>query len=129
MHSLITFVPMKLNHLNLVVQNVAKAVTFFETYFNFKCTAVKGDHVIAILTGADGFTLVIMPPADGTADYPKAFHIGFMQDTPEAVNALYEKLKSGGVQLEQEPRKIRDSFGFYFHFDTLMIEVGHYLPL
>jgi catechol 2,3-dioxygenase-like lactoylglutathione lyase family enzyme len=117
---------MKLNHLNLVVTNVAATVTFFETYFDFKCIAVKGEHAIAILTGVDQFTLVLMAPSDGNADYPKAFHLGFMQDTIEKVNALYEKLKSGGIVLEQEPRKIRDSFGFYFQFDTIMIEVGHY---
>lgn len=117
---------MKLNHLNLVVQNVATAVTFFETYFNFKCTLLKGDHVIAILTGADDFTLVLMAPPDKNADYPKAFHIGFMLPTMDEVNTIYEKLKSGNILLEQEPKKIRDSYGFYFNFDTIMIEVGHY---
>ncbi|MDB5013059.1 MAG: glyoxalase/bleomycin resistance/extradiol dioxygenase family protein [Daejeonella sp.] len=118
---------MKLNHINLVVSNIAEAIHFFETYFNFKCTDIKGDNVIAILKGTDDFTLVIMTTKDGNIIYPDAFHIGFMLDNTNAVTETYEKLKSGGVIVEHEPRKIRDSFGFYFTFDNLMVEVGHYL--
>lgn len=115
-----------LNHLNLVVNNVKATTEFFETYFNFKCTFIKGDHAITILKGEDNFTLVLMPSADTDLAYPKAFHIGFMFTTPGEVNALHEKLKSGAMEVP-EPKKIRDSYGFYFHFDALMIEVGHYL--
>jgi predicted enzyme related to lactoylglutathione lyase len=118
---------MNLNHINLVVSNVAEAIVFFETYFNFKCTDIKGDNVVAILKGADDFTLVIMTSKEGKAIYPDAFHVGFMLDNTNAVTETYEKLKSGGIAVGQEPRKIRDSFGFYFNFDNIMIEVGHYL--
>ena len=118
---------MKLNHINLVVSNVAKAITFFETYFNFKCTDIKGDNIVAILKGAADFTLVIMTSKEGKAIYPDAFHIGFMLDNTDAVTETYEKLKNGGIAVGQDPRKIRDSFGFYFNFDDIMIEVGHYL--
>ena len=118
---------MKLNHVNLVVSNVAEAIIFFETYFNFKCTDIKGDNIVAILKGADDFTLVIMTTKEGDAIYPDAFHIGFMLDNTNAVTETYEKLKNGAIAVGQEPRKIRDSFGFYFNFDTVMIEVGHYI--
>jgi predicted enzyme related to lactoylglutathione lyase len=118
---------MKLNHINLVVTDVAKATNFFETYFNFKCTDIKGDYIVAILKGADGFTLVIMKNKEGKPVYPDAFHIGFMLDSENAVTETYEKLKTGAIAVGQEPGKIRDSFGFYFKFDTIMIEVGHYL--
>lgn len=118
---------MKLNHINLVVSNVAAATHLFETYFNFKCTDKKGDNIITILKGADNFTLVIMTNKDGKITYPGAFHIGFMLEDAEAVTGIFEKLKTGGVNVEQEPGKIRDSFGFYFNFDNIMIEVGHYI--
>jgi predicted enzyme related to lactoylglutathione lyase len=118
---------MKLNHINLVVSNVAEAITFFETYFNFKCTDIKGDNIVAILKGIDDFTLVIMTSKEGNTTYPDAFHIGFMLDNTSAVTETFEKLKNGGVAVGQEPRKIRDSFGFYFNFDNIMIEVGHYI--
>jgi hypothetical protein len=37
---------------------------------------------------------------------------------------MYQKLKSGGIAIVHEPKRIRDSFGFYFHFDSVMIEIG-----
>ena len=118
---------MKLNHINLVVSNVADAIRLFETYFSFKCTDIKGDNIVAILKGADDFTLVIMTDKNGQTTYPNAFHIGFMLDSEDAVTKTYDNLKIGGITVGQEPRKIRDSFGFYFNFENIMIEVGHYL--
>lgn len=118
---------MKLNHINLVVSNIADAIKLFETYFSFKCTDIKGDNIVAILKGADDFTLVIMTDKNGQTTYPNAFHIGFIQDSEDEVTKIYTALKNGGIDGGQEPRKIRNSFGFYFNFDTLMIEVGYYL--
>lgn len=117
---------MKLNHINLVVSNVEEATRFFEQNFDFTSTEVKGDYIVSILKGADDFTLVIMAQKEGKANYPDAFHIGFMLNSESEVISQYEKLKKNGIEVGQEPRKIRDSFGFYFNFDTLMIEVGYY---
>ena len=119
---------MTLNHINLVVSNVAEAIKLFETYFNFKCTDIKGDNVVAILKGADGFTLVIMKSKNGDAMYPDAFHIGFMLESETEVKRTYDMLQNGGIGVGDEPRNIRDSFGFYFRFDNIMIEVGTILP-
>ncbi len=117
---------MKLNHINLVVSNVEEAILFFETYFDFKCTDVKGDNIVAVLKGADDFTLVLLKNKEGNPIYPDAFHIGFMLNSTDKVTETYQKLKNSGVVLEQEPKKIRDSVGFYFNFENIMIEVGHY---
>jgi len=118
---------MKLNHINLIVTNVAEAIHFFETFFDFKCTDIKGGNIVAILKGAGNFILVIMTNKEEQIAYPNNFHIGFMLDNSEQVTETYLKLKNGGIVIEGEPRKIRDSFGFYFTFDNIMIEVGHYL--
>lgn len=117
---------MKLNHINLIVTNVAEATTFFETYFNFECTDIKGDNVIAVLNGTDSFTLVLMAGKEGNSTFPNGFHIGFLLDTKEQVEEVYKKLREGNIDIGSEPKKIRDSFGFYFHFDNLFIEVAHY---
>lgn len=103
---------MKLNHINLVVSNVVEAIHLFETYFNFKCTSIKGDNVVAILKGSDDFTLVIMTNKNGPSIYPDPFHIGFMLDSEEDVIKTYDTLKGDGVTVGQEPRKIRDSLVF-----------------
>lgn len=114
---------MKLNHLNLVVTDVAAAIRFFEDYFGFTCSEVKGDNLIAILRNDDDFTLVVMTSKEEQA-YPKAFHLGFMQETEAEVRAVYDQLKAGGIPVGQEPRSIRGGYGFYFYFDGIMIEVG-----
>lgn len=116
---------MTLNHINLVVLDVAEAVWLFEDFFDFRCTGQKGDHAIAILEGPGNFTLVIMAGKEVPPGYPTAFHIGFMQDREDQVLEVYRKLKDGGIAIGAEPRKIRDSFGFYFNFGGFMIEVGH----
>jgi predicted enzyme related to lactoylglutathione lyase len=121
---------MTINHLNLPVSNVPEAITFFESYFDFKCTQTKGDNMIAVLRNAADFTLVLMSSQmnrNGNNTYPDAFHIGFILDSIAQVNETYLKLKTGGIQLDREPQKIRDSFGFYFYFDNLFIEIGHYV--
>ena len=118
---------MYLNHLNLTVTNVNEAIYLFETYFDFKCIATKGENMVAVLKGIDDFELVLMNASmnqKGNTSYPDVFHIGFMLDDPEYVIKIHKKLKAGGIPLEREPKRIRDNFGFYFHFDTLMIEIG-----
>lgn len=118
---------MKLNHINLVVDNVGAAVHFFETYFGFKCIEIKGDNIIAILNNEDKFTLVITKAKGGDASYPESFHIGFLQRNAEDVNKIFRQLKIAGLVGEKEPGKIRGGFGFYFHFENIMIEVGTYV--
>lgn len=118
---------MKLNHINLVVGNTITATQFFVKYFGFTCTEVKGDNVIAILKGADDFTLVLMKAKDMQPTYPQAFHIGFMQGSEQVVADIYTQLKNDGIEVGEEPRNIRDSYGFYFMFEGLTIEVGYYI--
>src|SRR5665213_2182565 len=101
---------MKPNHLNLVVSDVQKFIDLFTDYFEFKCTETKGDNIIVVLKNEDDFSLVIMSSKE-KIQYPSAFHIGFMQENIQAVNLLYENLKTGGIDIGHGPRKIRDSYG------------------
>lgn len=120
---------MKLNHLNLTVANVAETSAFFEKYFDFTCVDTKGNNALAVLDGQDGFILTLMSDTfnkNGMVNYPEAFHFGFILDSEEAVTAIYNQLKTEGINLKHKPGKIRNSFGFYFHFGNLMIEVGYY---
>lgn len=109
---------MKLNHVNLPVDNVAESAAFFERFFDFKCTEVKGDNMLAVLKGEDDFTLVLMSAVfnkNGNAVYPDAFHIGFLFDEKDKVKSVYDRLKSGGVPLGQEAGNLRGGYGFYFN--------------
>lgn len=114
---------MKLNHINLPVNDVTSSVSFFERHFGMSCTSVKGDHIIAVLKGEDDFILVLMK-AKEEAVYPQAFHIGFLQKTKTEVEQIFERLKEETSLELQQPGKIRNTYGFYFHYDALLIEVS-----
>jgi catechol 2,3-dioxygenase-like lactoylglutathione lyase family enzyme len=107
----------KLNHINLTVTDVAASAAFFELYFNFKTIDVKGNNMMAILQGVDGFILVLMADTfnrDGNNAYPSGFHIGFLVDTHNEVTEVYKRLNAGGFATGQGPGSLRGGFGFYF---------------
>ena|ERR1700744_401355 len=119
---------MKLNHVNISVENVMEARIFFETYFNFVCIDNKGDNALVVLKGTDGFILVLMSDAfnrERNVSFPSAFHIGFLVNTKEEVLLHYNKLKSGNIQVEREPANMRGVFGFYFHAPgNILVEIS-----
>ncbi|PQA54979.1 VOC family protein [Siphonobacter curvatus] len=117
---------MKLNHINIVVTDVPQAIHLFENQLGFKCIVNRKDRM-AVLTNTDEFALVLWSAQlnkEQTVHYPENFHIGFYQPDREAVIAIYEKLQGEAVTFESEPKQIRNTFGFYFHFDHLMIEIS-----
>lgn len=117
---------MGLNHLNLTVPDVAQTRAFFETYFGFRCVAERGRDALAVLTDESGFILTLNN-FDKAADveYPGAFHIGFMQDSRERVDELYQRLKSDGFDGEP-PREFHGAWTFYFRAPGgFLVEVLH----
>ncbi|GAB4028568.1 VOC family protein [Spirosoma gilvum] len=107
---------MSLKHLNLAVPDVVQTKAFFETYFGFQCQELKGDNVIAILEDPNGFILSISNfSKTETPHYPTDFHVGFVQDTPEQVMALYQQMKVDGIEVGKEPRNYngRGTMSFY----------------
>jgi catechol 2,3-dioxygenase-like lactoylglutathione lyase family enzyme len=117
---------MNLNHLNLSIPDVASARSLFESYLGFQCTDTKLNDTLSVLTGADGFILVLMSEQlnqNGNNAYPDSFHIGFYLKDEEEVKARFEILKAAGVHLDQEPQQIRKVFGFYFKHQNILIEI------
>ena len=120
----------RLNHIDLVVSNVKENREFFENHFGFK-TLIEFPDKLAVTTDGASTSLVLSSPEiageideirrngsaepkdkkSGDADakkpieYPKGFHIGFHQDSKEAVNEMYKKLKAAGVA-GRSPRTI-----------------------
>lgn len=118
---------MKLNHLNLPVANVPTAREFFQTYFGFESVDAKLNETLSVMQNDDRFTLVLMNNnlnENGNSTYPDAFHFGFFLDDEEQVNAMYNRLKDGGVELPQEPQRVRRTYGFYFKHQAVLIEVA-----
>jgi catechol 2,3-dioxygenase-like lactoylglutathione lyase family enzyme len=119
---------MKLNHLNLVVPDLDAAQELFTGTFGFRVMLRRGD-ALAALTGTDGFTLVLADSrrfgGDGAPQYPEGFHVGFLQETREAVDALYARLATAPVEIGHAPRMMHGSYGFYFTaLGGILFEIG-----
>ncbi|SHK70431.1 VOC family protein [Epilithonimonas mollis] len=119
---------MNLNHINIVVQDVNKAVNLFINHLGFSLI-VNRNSKMAVLEKDHNFALVVwgqeLNHKENMPEYPENFHIGFYQKDEQAVWNIYEKLKTeADLQFESEPKKIRNTFGFYFFFEKLMIEIS-----
>jgi lactoylglutathione lyase len=117
---------MRLNHINLTVPDVARTREFFETYFGFRTLVVRGRDALAVMVDESWFVLTLNNFEKATeVAYPGAFHIGFMQDTREAVDAMYERLKSDGFEMEP-PKEFHGAWTFYLRAPGgFLVEVGH----
>jgi catechol 2,3-dioxygenase-like lactoylglutathione lyase family enzyme len=119
---------MQINHLNFPVSDVTETKSFFEKYFNFTCREIKGDNMMAILESEEGFVLTLMSlnfNKNGNSTYPDAFHMGFLVNDREKVQATWQRLHNDGIRLDQEPHNMRGVFGFYFYAPgNILIEVS-----
>jgi catechol 2,3-dioxygenase-like lactoylglutathione lyase family enzyme len=117
---------MRMNHVNLTVPDVARTREFFETYFGLRCVVEKGRGALAVLVDDSGFVLTLNNFEKATeVQYPGLFHIGFMQESRERVDAIHERLKAGGVDVEQ-PRELHGAWTFFFRAPGgFLVEVGH----
>lgn len=105
---------MKLNHLNLTVTDVPQTYKFLETYFGMTGGAVNNN--IAFLSDENGIVLTLTSMKVGgesEVKYPVTFHIGFIQDSADAVNALNKRLKDDGFDVPP-PSRQHGSWTFYF---------------
>jgi catechol 2,3-dioxygenase-like lactoylglutathione lyase family enzyme len=117
---------MVLNHLNLTVPSVGETREFFETHFGFRCVFARGRDSLAVLVDDTGFILTLnnFDKAD-KVEYPGAFHIGFMQESRERVDEIYQRLKSAGFNAEP-PREFHGAWTFYLRAPGgFLVEVGH----
>jgi catechol 2,3-dioxygenase-like lactoylglutathione lyase family enzyme len=117
---------MRLNHLNLTVPSVSQSRAFFESYFGLRCVFERGRDTLAVLMDETGFVLTLanFDKVD-KVEYPGAFHIGFMQDSREKVDEIYQRLKSEGIDAEPT-REFHGAWTFYFRAPGgFVVEVGH----
>ena len=119
-------VAMTLNHLNLSVTDVPACVAMFETYFGLTRSDMPVNDQMAFLRGEDGFLLSMFRAKE--VSYPKSFHIGFLQDTPEQVHAIHARLLEGGFQVPP-PHENHGRLTFYFDAPGgFVVEVESFLP-
>src|SRR5271165_2173003 len=92
-------IAMKLNHLNLTVTDPVATQEFLTKYFGLKPRG-KGNHNMAFLSDDNGIVLSLMNPKVGRESevkYPATFHVGFIQESEQAVDEINQRLKADGL--------------------------------
>lgn len=118
---------MVLNHIGFGVTDVKGTVHLFETYFGLmRAPQTPFNDKMAFVID-DAGSLITLFKADD-AVYPQIFHMGFMQQTFERVQAIRAQLVAGGF----EPGEIREEHGrmtFYFKAPgNFVVEVNSLSP-
>jgi lactoylglutathione lyase len=107
---------MKLNHLNLTVEDAAATAAFLQTYFGLRLLAGAPEPkpTMAFLTDDNGMVLSLFRGRrDMPVEYPGNFHVGFIQESEERVNEINRRLKEDGYDVPAPDRQ-HGSWTFYF---------------
>jgi len=123
--------PMKLNHLDLHVPDIAATADFLIEYFGLRLVEMRGANGLAILTDDDGLELVVshaiekFGSADQSVSKTVSYHIGFIVTDRAEVDAIYQRLKTSKAELWGEPREMRGGWAFYCLIPGhILVEVG-----
>ncbi|MCQ8277693.1 VOC family protein [Acetobacteraceae bacterium KSS8] len=108
---------MKLNHINLYSHDIEADRAMFERYFGLRTLVVRGSKM-AIMQDDDGSVVIVNHFENRLAgfDYPEQFdilHIGFIQESRDAVDALHARLNGDGWNI-QAPHDAHGAWSFYF---------------
>lgn len=92
---------MRLNHLNLTVDDVTAAADFLVKYFGLQIGSARGNG-FAVLFDDGGLVLTLMKGKQ--VSYPANFHIGFIQESEDRVNEINRRLKEDGFDVDPPQR-------------------------
>ncbi|MBH5318841.1 VOC family protein [Paenibacillus sp. GSMTC-2017] len=99
---------MKINHINLTVNDVIATKAFLGEYFGLQ-TSEENSETFDVLFDDDGSVLTLMKGKEVV--YPKTFHIGFIQESEEKVDEINKRLKDDGYDVK--PPKRLHGYTFY----------------
>lgn len=121
---------MRLNHLDLHVPDVAATTEFFTRYLGLTHLDTRANGGLAILTDGHGLEFVLSHAIEkfGTADQSNSlvtYHIGFIVDDRETVDATHAAMQADGISIPHPPREIRGGYLFYVHAPgNVLVEVA-----
>jgi len=106
---------MKLNHLNLTVDNAQESAAFLIKYLGLEPReGIKMSDRFAILSDDNGMVLTLIKDYEpGEVKYPSSFHIGFIQESEAQVNEINRRLAEDGHDVAP-PSRQHGSWTFYF---------------
>jgi catechol 2,3-dioxygenase-like lactoylglutathione lyase family enzyme len=118
----------KLNHLDLQVVDVQRAVAFFEEAFGLHLLSNRGSPAIAILSDGEAFTLVLQKKKNAADTYPDGFHLGFHLDDAERVRTFHAKATGMGCHVSDVIENGRGVMVYCRTEDGIVVEVGWQRP-
>jgi lactoylglutathione lyase len=96
---------MKLNHVNLTVDDVPAARGFLEKHFGMR-PYDEGRKNFDVLFDDDDLVLTLIGVGrQRQVKYPKTFHIGFIQATEADVDEINRRLREDGFDIESPSRR------------------------
>ena len=105
---------MRLNHINIAVQDVPLTRAFLEEHFGLRFIgALAPDKLAALVDDAASIVTISNLEKDTVYSYPRTFHIGFSQPSREAVDRVRTGLCQAGYEVEL-PKMIHGAWSFYF---------------
>jgi hypothetical protein len=78
---------------------------------------------------ADGVDLVLQQACTATAHYPTGFHVGFILENLDAVQATYERLKRASVEVTDAISHSIRGAQFFAEIENIQVEVACHFPL
>jgi catechol 2,3-dioxygenase-like lactoylglutathione lyase family enzyme len=115
----------KLNHLDLQVADVPRAVTFFEEAFGFQLQSNRRSSAIAFLSDDDGFVLVLQRKKSDSDRYPDGFHFGFLVDDVAIVHSFHARAHRLGLDTSEIIENGRGTQVYCSGPDGLLAEVSY----
>ena len=116
-------------HVALNVTDVEVSKTFYQTWFGMKIIWEPDDENVYMSSGVDNLALHQIPkenmPAFQRSQGQFLDHVGFVMDSPETVDQLYERVVQAGVEIIHHPKHHRDgSYSFYLADpDRIVIQI------
>jgi lactoylglutathione lyase len=104
---------MRVNHINLTVDDVAGARHLLEKHFGLRAP-YAGKKNFDVLFDDDGMVLTLIGVGRrNRVEYPETFHIGFIQESSEDVDEINRRLREDGYDVEP-PSHQHGAWTFYF---------------
>lgn len=119
---------MKLNHLDLQVSDVPRAVALFEDLLGLHLESNRDSTALAILSDGEGFTLVVQRKKNEAESYPEGFHFGFLVPDPDRVRSFQARARERGVEVSDVIENGRGVLVYCRMIDGFLVEVSWHRP-
>lgn len=118
-----------LRHVALKVTDLTKSKAFYQAWFNMEVVWEPDGENVYMSSGIDNLALHQMSRRDiqirKENNGQLLDHLGFLMESPESVNTLYERFVEQGINIVFHPKEHRDgSYSFYITDpDKILIQI------